>query len=182
MKKTLIVSAVLGLLFSFTSCERTEKVLKQRGYQPIYENEIAENIQLSQPARSLSNPGKIYIYQNYLFVNERGEGIHVVDNTDPSNPIQLAFYEIPGCYDMAVKGTTLYANLGNGVVALDISTVQEAKMVSYSAFPGNNNSPEPSMSIRNPKGEIVYKCPDPAKGNIIGWKLGQVEGAFCTIQ
>jgi hypothetical protein len=181
MKKILYLGMCLGLVFSFSSCERTEKARVQQGYLPLYANEVEENIKLSQPARSLANPGKIYIYQNMLFVNERGEGIHVIDNSDKTNPKKLAFYEIPGCSDMAVKGNVLYANLGYGVVALDISSVQEAKMLSYSLFPGSPNTPEPSMSVRNSKGEIVFKCADPAKGQVIGWKLGKIEGAYCTI-
>ena len=42
--------------------------------------------------RPLKDPGKMYFfYQNYLFINEKGLGVHVYDLTDISNPQKIAF-------------------------------------------------------------------------------------------
>ncbi len=35
--------------------------------------------------------GKIYIYQDYLFINEPRKGVHIFNNVDPSKPVAMAF-------------------------------------------------------------------------------------------
>ena len=48
------------------------------------------------PAQNLENPGKIYVKDNYLFINELKKGIHVIDNTNPSLPKAISFIQILG--------------------------------------------------------------------------------------
>jgi len=67
------------------------------------------------------HPGKIYIKDNYLFINEVKEGIHIVDNTDPSNPEVITFINIPGNVDLAIMDNTLFADSYVDLVVLDIS-------------------------------------------------------------
>jgi phosphoglycerate-specific signal transduction histidine kinase len=40
----------------------------------------------SESPRALERPGKMYIKGSYLFVNEIKEGIHIIDNSNPSSP------------------------------------------------------------------------------------------------
>ena len=49
------------------------------------------------------------------------KGIHILDNTTPANPKNVAFIDIPGNMDLAVKGDILYADLYTDLVTLDIS-------------------------------------------------------------
>jgi hypothetical protein len=35
------------------------------------------------PPQELENPGKIYLYGDYLLINEPTKGIHILDNTNP---------------------------------------------------------------------------------------------------
>ena len=49
------------------------------------------------------------------------KGIHVIDNSNPSSPKNIAFIDIPGNIDLAVKGNMLYADLYTDLVTLDIS-------------------------------------------------------------
>jgi len=72
-------------------------------------------------AEPLQNPGKIYSYGQYIFLNERDKGIHVIDNSDPSKPKNIGFIKIPGNEDLAIKGSILYADSYGDLVALDIS-------------------------------------------------------------
>jgi len=39
-----------------------------------------------------------------------GEGIHIIDNSTITNPKFVSFIKIPGNYDIAVKGSVLYAD------------------------------------------------------------------------
>jgi hypothetical protein len=74
-------------------------------------------------------PGKIYLYGDFIFVNEVREGIHVIDNTDPSNPVAISFITIPGNIDMAIRNDILYADSYVDLVALDISDLEDIREV-----------------------------------------------------
>src|SRR5690606_36539851 len=52
--------------------------------------------------------GKIYIYKDYLFINEPTKGVHIFNNANPSKPIPISFLPISGNVDMAVKDDVLY--------------------------------------------------------------------------
>lgn len=73
--------------------------------------------------RALENPGKIYFYQNYLFINEQGLGIHIYDNSDPKSPSYVTFYNIPGNFDIAIKDDVLYADNPLYLMAIDIEDI-----------------------------------------------------------
>ena len=79
--------------------------------------------------RPLKNPGKIYYRGNYLFINEFQEGIHVIDNSDPSAPQPIAFWRIPGNVDMAVKGDYLYADQYMDMLSIRISNLLQPALV-----------------------------------------------------
>lgn len=91
-------------------------------FEPVYKTnaEVRANIR-SNPAKPIINPGKIYIKGNFIFLNELNKGIHVIDNTDPSLPKNIAFIDIPGNVDIAVKGNFLYADLYTDLVTIDIT-------------------------------------------------------------
>ena len=84
----------------------------------------------TMPAQELENPGKIYIKDNYLFINEIKKGIHVIDNTNPSAPKIISFIQILGNVDIAVKNNILFADSYTDFVALDISNPKDVKEVS----------------------------------------------------
>ena len=71
--------------------------------------------------QAIQQPGKIVLLGNYIFLNEVDKGIHIIDNSNPSSPKNVAFIDIPGNEDLAVKGNTLYADLYTDLVTLDIS-------------------------------------------------------------
>ena len=77
------------------------------------------------PPRTISESGKIYLYGTTLFVTEPDSGIHVIDNTDPRNPVRKNFIQLPGVHDLTVKDDHLYADSYIDLVVLDI-TDQEA--------------------------------------------------------
>jgi hypothetical protein len=71
--------------------------------------------------REVKQPGKIYFLPPYLFINEYREGIHVVDVSDPTRMQTVAFMDIPGNVDMAVRNGILYADSYVDLVMIDIS-------------------------------------------------------------
>ncbi|HEY0750025.1 MAG TPA: hypothetical protein VGD26_02650, partial [Chitinophagaceae bacterium] len=98
--------------------------------------EVRANIKSNAP-RDIEQPGKLYIMGSYIFLNEIDRGIHVINNSNPASPQRVAFIDIPGNMDLAVKGTTLYADLYTDLVAIDISNPMNVvlKKVVEGVFP-----------------------------------------------
>ncbi|MFZ1751554.1 MAG: hypothetical protein WAU01_15250 [Saprospiraceae bacterium] len=132
MKNLSILILSLGLAFSFSSCLR-DSCVEQRTfvqYTPVTltKAQFRKNIE-AQAVRPLENPGKMYFYENFLFINEQGKGIHIYDLTDEKNPQKMSFYDIPGNFDIAVKDNILYADNVIDLIALDISNINAPKLV-----------------------------------------------------
>jgi hypothetical protein len=107
-------------------------------YRPVYSTKAEVKGAIgSSPAIQISNPGKIFVKGNYVFLNEIDRGIHVIDFSNPANPKNLAFVKIPGCVDMAVRGNFLYADLYTDLITLDITDPLNVKVQQYqeSVFP-----------------------------------------------
>ncbi|MFN7120262.1 MAG: LVIVD repeat-containing protein [Saprospiraceae bacterium] len=100
-------------------CEATRTFIQ---FEPIYRTEaqIRQEIKTEAP-RALENPGKIYVYGDYLLINEVNAGIHIIDNQDPRNPKNLTFINIPGNVDMAVRNNMLYADRFIDLITINIS-------------------------------------------------------------
>jgi hypothetical protein len=136
-KLTFIVLAAMALA-SITALQGCVRDSLKRTYSytiftPVYKTkaQVRENIRANSP-RALQNTGKLYTFGSTIFLNEIDKGIHVIDNSNPSNPVNLGFIDIPGNRDLAVKGNVLYADLYTDLVAIDISDpahVQVTKVV-----------------------------------------------------
>lgn len=73
--------------------------------------------------------GKIYIAENLLFYVAQESGIHVFDNSNPSSPQNMAFINLEGVHDIAVKGNYLYADNFVDLVVFDISDINNINVV-----------------------------------------------------
>ncbi|TKC02026.1 LVIVD repeat-containing protein [Pedobacter cryotolerans] len=80
-------------------------------------------------AQTATKAGKIYIYNDYLFINEPNKGIHIYNNSNPNNPINTGFLQIPGNIDLAVHNNILYADSYIDLLAFDITTINNIKLV-----------------------------------------------------
>jgi hypothetical protein len=76
------------------------------------------------PGQDIKQSGKIYFKDDHIFVNEYQKGIHVIDNSDPANPLIINFLEIPGNVDIAIAGNILYADSYIDLVSIDITDLE----------------------------------------------------------
>lgn len=138
-----ILVAVLGLSILLESCSDKCTVTNEYVYyEPVYTTleSIRTGLSLENP-QPIRSVGKIYLKDNFLFVNEPGEGIHIIDDNDPSNPVNKKFLKIPGNYDLAISGNVLYADSYVDLVVIDISDVQAAHEIErLENFFGSYNS------------------------------------------
>jgi hypothetical protein len=141
------------------------------GYQPVYASSDQSSITFGAP-RGLSRPGKIYTIANYLLVSEKYEGIHVFDNTDPSNPIALGFLRVAGNSDMAIRGDVLYVDHLTDLVALNIENWNDVSVIS-------RLKQEHWRKDIPPPGGRYFECVDPAKGEVVGWILATLNNPKC---
>ncbi|AGA80842.1 LVIVD repeat-containing protein [Echinicola vietnamensis] len=79
--------------------------------------------------RDINRKGKIYIFNDFLFIGEPNKGIHVIDNTNPANPTNISFIEIPGAADLAINDNILYADSYIDLLSFDISDPRDISLV-----------------------------------------------------
>lgn len=145
------LSAVFVLLLLSKCSDKVEVTRTYRYMTPVYmtTSELRDAVDVLPP-RTIKKAGKLYFLNNHLFLNEPGEGIHIIDNSDPANPERLAFINIPGNYDLAAKGDYLYVDSFIDLLVFDIGDVENIREVkrvenvfplnsSYSGFPTEND-------------------------------------------
>src|SRR4051812_16414522 len=95
--------AVIVVSLNITSCDECKVTNTYVYYQPVYATsaELKAQVQLQSP-HTLTDLGRIYFKDGYLFINEKSKGIHIIDNRNPASPKPLSFLNIPGNYDLAI--------------------------------------------------------------------------------
>lgn len=82
-----------------------------------------------ESAQSIRQAGKIYTYEDYIFVNDKLQGIHIIDNSNPQNPVKIKYLKIPANEDIAIRNNILYADSGVDLVVFDISNMQSISLI-----------------------------------------------------
>ena len=93
---SIYISAFALLILFFSSCE-DKKYQTYKANVPIYMSydDLRKAVKVEESI-PLKEPGKIYFKDNYIFINEYMKGIHIIDNRNPSSPLNIKFIEIPG--------------------------------------------------------------------------------------
>ena len=117
---------------------------------------------------ALTNPGKIYYKDNYIFIVEELKGIHVYDNSNPSSPVKKTFVKIPGVIDISISGFIMYADSYVDLVVLDVEDVSRIHEVGRikDVIPYT----VPPSATDYPMGNI-----DKDRGVVIGWELRTIK-------
>lgn len=172
MVKKLLFLLLLPLIFS---CEANSDIDNEKvtAYVPVYKSYEEISKIGFDPSKKLEKSGKIYVLEGALLVNEPGAGIHIFDNSDEKSPKRINFISIPGTQDVELKNKTLYADNGLDLVAIDISDIQNPKLIDrvkdvfpYPMFPPLEN--------------VKFECPDPSKGYVVDWVLSEVSSPKCS--
>lgn len=79
--------------------------------------------------KPIEESGKIYAYNNYIFINDKYKGVHVIDNKNPENPVKIAFIKIAGNVDISVKDNYLYADSLKDLLVFNIANKDNIKLV-----------------------------------------------------
>ncbi|MDT0619998.1 LVIVD repeat-containing protein [Croceitalea vernalis] len=90
--------------------------------------EFANSVDIVAPL-PIDESGKIYAYQDYIFINDKYKGVHVIDNSNPDTPQKISFIKIAGNVDISIKDDFLYADSLTDLVVLDISDMNNISIV-----------------------------------------------------
>jgi hypothetical protein len=167
MKTIKNIFQFLAIIVFFTGCldEYTEEFTANSPIYMSYED-LRDAVEM-QSSREIINPGKIYFKDNFIFINEELEGIHIIDNQNPENPQNIGFIEVPGNADIAIKNNVLYADSYVDLVAIDISDVQN---------PNEISRVEDIFPYTTPPYDEDYRVAkvDEEKGVVIDWEIKKV--------
>lgn len=177
MKIPLLIAAGIGALLCLPGCTPNDRIINTpddgKAWVPVYMQPAEKEAIGISKARITEKSGKIYVWGNYIFQNDQNKGIHVIDNSDRTNPHKIAFLSIPFNTEFAVRSNYIYANNVNDLVVIDIKDVMQpvvAKRVE-GAFPYINQ--------KYPHQNGRFVCPDPSKGIVVGWELQDVKQTNC---
>jgi hypothetical protein len=172
MKKFAFLFFTLALS-AFFSCDDDGPYEDYQVARPILQDAIsfkAEAIDIVDPIPIVSS-GKIYAYQNYIFVNDVNQGFHVIDNQNPSSPQSIAFIKLEGNYDISIKDNKLYADSYGDLVIFDISDINNITLATRIENAIYNYTLWVS-DIAYPQADIYeFGAIDYDKDVIIGWEV-----------
>jgi len=169
MKKLVIYFFCLTAVLSISSCldKYSEELMLN---VPVYMDYTTLRSSVKQSdSRPLVHPGKICFKDQYLLIVEYQEGIHVIDVSDPSNPQNKTFIEVPGCVDIALKDNALYADSYVDLVTIDLSDINHPKEENRikDVFPYT----VPTAENQN----ISYSPVEQEKGVVTAWEAKRVK-------
>lgn len=156
MKLNSILVILICCCLSFQSCWYSDTgddlpPQIQDYYEPLtmLRSEFDTTTTLQTTAEVIVNSGKIYVKDNFIFINERNKGFHIIDNTDPTSPQNIAFLNVLGSSDLTIKGNSVYVNNATDLLALTLDahtgTMQITKRIP-NAFP----------QLTSPFGNVYY--------------------------
>ena len=99
-------------------------------YTPVYMSldEFQNAVSVEAP-KAITNPGKIFVKDGFLFVSEVAKGVHVFDNQDPQNPVGLAFINAPGNYDISFNCEKLYIDSSTDLLVFDMTSPSKPRFI-----------------------------------------------------
>lgn len=125
MKHLLLISLFFTTSLLMTSCVKdscqTERTYVE--YVPIYKSldEIRSSTINVRNTQEIENPGKIYVRGDKILISDIGKGVHIIDNSDKTNPKFESFLEIEGNIDVSMKGNFLFADSYLDVLVIDVA-------------------------------------------------------------
>ncbi|MEQ8546853.1 MAG: hypothetical protein RIC03_03030 [Cyclobacteriaceae bacterium] len=128
MRNSLSILILALVLFARCSQDCTETTT-YFATTPVYGlvDSIRNAVEVQEP-RKIEKPEKLYFKDDYIFLVESGLGIHVINNSDPRNPITERFIQIPGNHDVAIQDQFLYADSYTDLLVFDVSNVNGIKL------------------------------------------------------
>lgn len=172
-KSTFLATAILATFaLAFTSCLKDEcsEIRTFVELTPVFMHGAQFRVDpVFEQSREFNNPGKIYYYGNHVFINEKFEGIHIIDNSNPEAPSNVGFIAIPGNLDIAIRNNILYADNYTDLIAVDINQISQPQLIcrTNEVFLNYWQDPQRGYLVRYDASErsTQLECSDPNFGD-----------------
>ncbi|CAN0024589.1 unnamed protein product [Chrysoparadoxa australica] len=125
-QKTILLMGVVSGMILVSCQDRVEITREYTVFEPVYLSlaSIREGLDVVAP-KPIVERGNIYLYKNWIMINEPGNGIHVIDNSVPQSPVAKQFIELPGNFSFSVRNDLLYADSYLDLVVIDVSNMND---------------------------------------------------------
>ncbi|MEQ9188163.1 MAG: hypothetical protein RLP15_10550 [Cryomorphaceae bacterium] len=159
-----------ALLMVASSCQKVTQTTRYTANTPQYLSyeDLRSSIH-NENEQKLERPGKIFLYNSMILINEFEKGIHIYDNSNPSAPSHIGFINIPGNVDIALRDNVLYVDSYVDLVAIDISDPSNAREIGRANDALSYTIPS-QMDWTYPVARI-----DRTKGVVTGFEVAEVE-------
>ncbi len=165
------VNMVIMIAIMISGCDYKYKSHCKKA-QYISAKELRENFPKVSAPIEVEKAGKIYNYLDgdIILINEKNKGIHVINNRVRETPQNVAFIEIPGNVDMAVKNGYLYVDSFSDLVVLDIRDIAHIKTVSTKEKVFHYDQYQMEPSVEKGSGECYDYDYNKKDAFVIGYK------------
>ncbi len=137
-------------------------------YNPvIVKRQVLETSTILQEPQTIVNSGKIYVKDDFLFINEKNQGFHIFNNSNPANPTNIGFLKVLGSSDLAIKNDIIYVNNATDLIAIQpkIPCKINTKIICARNFPIMDRSSDSSDAFfRRDPAHVGHAH----EGNILG--------------
>lgn len=143
---------LLSVLF-FTACEdKCYYYQEETVYEPIFEtlSDVKNSFSVTEDF-TISKPGNIYSYGNYLLVGEKMKGIHILDNTNPAAPKPLKFINLHGNENFTVYNDIILADNGPDLLSISFTDLENITVL-------NRESDLVTERVRNDQYIVGYNA------------------------
>lgn len=167
------IFCLLGMMLS--SCEPDPIIVQ--GMDPVYVPSTDFSLVRSDAPKPFENLGNIVNVGDYIFLNEKGKGIHVVDNSNPLLPVNTLFWNIPGNSEFTIKDSTLFADNNFHLLLIDISDFNEIEVLSYVK---NLYLDRPVLNPKPDNYSGPFNCVTKEVGIHVGWVSAELIDPLCN--
>ncbi len=173
------VIMIVFVFFTFSSCwTKVKPVYPNNNYQRVWGNkpiyDVTANAKLisyHNTAEPVLMPGNIYVKDNFIYQLETGKGIHVIDNSIPSQAHRVGFITVNGSSQISIKNNLLYTNSYDDLVVIDISNLNS--LTEVKRMPGAFPEGRFNYYYIEPIESGYYECPN-YDSVVVGWRKDSI--------
>ncbi|MEE9374688.1 MAG: hypothetical protein V3V00_16655 [Saprospiraceae bacterium] len=132
MKSTsfLILLLTMAMISSCSKDYDTAEIFYTKAIAKYGNLDEIRKIPLLGNVQTISNPGKIFVSDQFLLIGEEGKGIHLLDNSNPENPQPISFINVPGNHEFFVHEQSIFAESYYDMLKIDFSIPRQPRLVS----------------------------------------------------
>lgn len=130
MKAQILYSALISL--ALIACKKNTGTVQQTYFKAVAQYENVNKIRKStieSSAKPIDNTGKIFFGRDMILIGEENKGIHVINNSNKSNPTPVSFIDLPYTNEFYVHNDIIYAISHYDLVKIDVSNPYSPQLI-----------------------------------------------------